>query len=602
MRPSAGTEKPARKPQSLKVSWWETDPGLPNDSEVLFLALLRLADAASAAEAAEWAAAVLRTSAAGSAESWPPAGPEWKSVGGQPAPLDKPLHRSFKLLKASKARLEPIRLAMKAWRRAGARGDLELHHLQNYIRQEPPGPKPLGSKSKGPPRWRSAGVLDVATLVKKHGPELRKLLRLDVPAEEVLSPVEELELRTEECAELREQREKDKAELVREKAGRRVAATRLQVHVRARRAWKKAQLDLLAARLAAFKAATKEKTAEKLAVLGERQNEQLAKEYEEEVTRLKVATAKARARARGTADDAAASQKRLKRAQVAEQELKVLKRKQAEQAPELVSEPEAEQLPAKEARRDDRGRYEAMPWQARPLVWAQLARRTPPSAINANITDVLSAFAPDSLVPLPCEREVKKMRGELTIAGEALAAFRVAKCPRIISFGFDESTKFGIGLLSTNTQIEPHDAPGTSVDVVMRGVTVSSSGKAVHLAAAIEKDIFSHGRTLLSGWSAQHEKTFGSGSWAAAGGPAPDSIGLHRLSKHAVLVSDTCNGARATKRLVAAHAEAAGREKLGISPEAWEVMSEEERASKCKVCSTASTLHLSPYAGSWHER
>ena len=194
------------------------------------------------------------------------------------------------------------------------------------------------------------------------------------------------------------------------------------------------------------------------------------------------------------------------------------------------------------------------------------------------------------------------MRGELTIAGEALAAFRVAKCPRIISFGFDESTKFGIGLLSTNTQIEPHDAPGTSVDVVMRGVTVSSSGKAVHLAAAIEKDIFSHGRTLLSGWSEQHEKTFGSGSWAAAGGPAPDSIGLHRLSKHAVLVSDTCNGARATKRLVAAHAEAAGREKLGISPEAWEVMSEEERASKCKVCSTASTLHLSPYAGSWHER
>ena len=29
-------------------------------------------------------------------------------------------------------------------------------------------------------------------------------------------------------------------------------------------------------------------------------------------------------------------------------------------------------------------------------------------------------------------------------------------------FGFDESTKFGLGLLSTNTQIEPHDAPGTS--------------------------------------------------------------------------------------------------------------------------------------------
>jgi len=486
---------------------------------------------------------------------------------------------------------------MKAWRGAGARGDLELQHLTKYIRKEPPGPKPPGGKSKAPPRWRSAGILGVAALIKEHGPELRKLLRLDVPAEEVLSAVEELELRTEECAEKDELLAEKDAQLVREKAGRRVAAARLQEHVRAKRAWRQAKAAELAERLAAAKAQLKENATKELAKRGELQNEQLAQDYEEEVTRLKVATAKARGRARAAADDAALSLKRLRRAQVAERELKVLKRKKPEQAPALVSEPEEEHLPAKEARRDDRGRYEALPWQARPLVWAQLARRTPPSAINANISDALSVFAPDSMVPLPCEREVKKMRGELTIAGEALAAFRVARCPRIISFGFDESTKFGIGLLSTNTQIEPHDAPGTSIDVVMRGVTVSSSGKAAHLAAAIEKDIFSHGRTLLTGWSAQHEKMFGGGSWAAAGGPAPDSIGLHRLSKHAVLVSDTCNGARATKRLVAAQAEAAGREKLGISPEVWEAMSEAEREAKCKVCSTASTPPLSPYAG-----
>ena len=61
--------------------WWSTAAGLPNDTEVLFLALLRVQDAASAAEAAEWAAAVLRFKAAGSGESWPPAGAEWKSVG-----------------------------------------------------------------------------------------------------------------------------------------------------------------------------------------------------------------------------------------------------------------------------------------------------------------------------------------------------------------------------------------------------------------------------------------------------------------------------------------------------------------------------------------
>jgi hypothetical protein len=138
------------------VVWWSTAAGLPNDTEVLFLALLRVQDAASAAEAAEWAAAVLRFKAAGSGESWPPAGAEWKSVGGRPAPLCKPMHRSLAELPASAARLEPVRTAMKAWRGAGARGDLELQHLTKYIRKEPPGPKPPGGKSKAPPRWRSA--------------------------------------------------------------------------------------------------------------------------------------------------------------------------------------------------------------------------------------------------------------------------------------------------------------------------------------------------------------------------------------------------------------------------------------------------------------
>ena len=56
---------------------------------------------------------------------------------------------------------------------------------------------------------------------------------------------------------------------------------------------------------------------------------------------------------------------------------------------------------------------------------------------------------------MPCERVVAQMRGELTVASEAIAAFRVALCKRIISFGWDESTKFGLGILSSNTQVGP---------------------------------------------------------------------------------------------------------------------------------------------------
>ena len=126
------------------MDWWDRQPGLPNDSEVLFFALLCVQTANSAAHAAEWAAAVLRTAAAGSGESWPPAGDEWKSVGGCPAPLWELLHRSIHVLPRSAARLEAVRTAMKAWRRAGARGDLQVHHLQNYMKKEPKGPTARG--------------------------------------------------------------------------------------------------------------------------------------------------------------------------------------------------------------------------------------------------------------------------------------------------------------------------------------------------------------------------------------------------------------------------------------------------------------------------
>ena len=468
---AAGCGKAARESESQKVSWYETDPGLPNDTEVLFLALLRVQDAASAAEAAEWAAAVLRSAAAGSGESWPPAGAEWKPVGGRPSPLCKPMHRVLAELPASEARLEPIRTAMKAWRRAGERGDLQLHHLQNYIRNLPLGPA-VSTKTKPVQRWRSAGILKVAALIKEHGPELRKLLRLDVPAEEVLSAVEELELRTEERAELSEQLAERDAQLVREKAGRRVAATRLQEYVRVKRAWRKAQAALFTERLAAAKATFKEKARKALAECGERQNEKLATEYEEEVTKLKESVARARVLKRAAVSGAGQAHKRLKRAQLAEGLLKrareQLEEAEAEQ-PELNSDSDEGESPRKLGRREANGRFATAPWQVTPLIWAQLGRRVSPSAVNANITDVLSAFAPGEQVPLPCEREMKKKRGELTVAGEAIAAFRVAKCKRIISFGWDESTKFGLGLLSTNTQIEPHDALGTSVDLVQRG-------------------------------------------------------------------------------------------------------------------------------------
>lgn len=169
---------------------------------------------------------------------------------------------------------------------------------------------------------------------------------------------------------------------------------------------------------------------------------------------------------------AATSGRRLERAQEAEQMLREL---QAEYE-EVCATMEAQTKEVNEddcnnsmtrGRRDERGCFEAEPASMRVLKWAQLARNVPTTSINANITEVLRVYAPQALIPQPCERQMRKMRGELTIAGEALSAYyKIGKALRVVSFGFDESTKFGISLLSTNIQIEPHHSPGTLLDVV----------------------------------------------------------------------------------------------------------------------------------------
>ena len=90
--------------------------------------------------------------------------------------------------------------------------------------------------------------------------------------------------------------------------------------------------------------------------------------------------------------------------------------------------------PPKERTVDKRGCFQAEPWQQRVLEWShELARGVPPSTINRNITEVLTLYASEEIVPLACERQMRKLRGEVTIAGKMIAAIRVALCTLIIA-------------------------------------------------------------------------------------------------------------------------------------------------------------------------
>eukprot|EP00965_Chrysotila_dentata_P092316 3047062-Pleurochrysis_carterae.AAC.2 len=76
-----------------------------------------------------------------------------------------------------------------------------------------------------------------------------------------------------------------------------------------------------------------------------------------------------------------------------------------------------------------------------------------------------------------------------------LAARRVAELRRIVSFGFDETTNFQVGTLSTNVQGETVE--GRIVDIILRGAFVIPGGTADHVVEAVEKKLFARGRKYL---------------------------------------------------------------------------------------------------------
>ena len=468
--------------------------------------------------------------------------------------------------------------------------------LRSYF-YAPPKELAVNSKKKGAAgraRWAGRALIRVADLLWRHGVELRKVMK--GAFDELPSAAEEMERLAERVAKLEKQLEVEKVKKEQAQAAHRQSSGRLKLKNKAATdARKHEHKKMLGFNKAQRKKVIAKYKATRKAILAEVQKKveaDAAKKVEAETLKLKKRVKAARKRARDVESTAKNSAKYLRRAKLAEGALQKLQSTLEEEESEDEDESGAEtseesdeeegssEKPAR-AQRDARGRFQAMPYKTRILIWAELSRRVAPSAVAANIVDVLLSYAPEVDAVLPCEREIKKMRGELTIASEAIASFRVALSKRIISFGFDESTKFGLSLLSTNTQIETQD--GKTVDVVMRGATLTAGGTASALAWLIERKIFTHARTLLKGWKEQHESQHGSGSWAAAGGPDPESIGIHRLTDDTLVMSDTCNAARATKRLIEEAAVAAYKEKHGIGDALWDSFSQEERDAKCKV-------------------
>ena len=562
------------------MGWFEANANVEaNDTEMLFFTFLVVAATPYGDVGAlnEWAQAVLEHEKAFLTDGTIP--PEWKSSRKvKVPPIYARIYEAYDRRGGNNDTLERIGGAIQAWPDAGGKVALNVKQLRWHFDSH---------KAKKLTPWKAPALLmRVAALILRRGPELRKLVRDDTPREERPTPVEEMKELSRRNGELESTLAATKEALDKKTdAHRKLAQRAKEKNTTKTKAVRDARKHERRKAAALSKAERKKRIAQAKEMRTriadeERVRAEAAEAQEREKLQKRVAAA--RKRARKVESAAKDSAKRLRRAQKAEAKVQELQAA-LEEEPEEEEEQEA---PATRegSRRDARGRWQPMPQRLRILIWAQLSRRVAPSAVASNIHDVLSAYAPDRRTGepvqfLPGEREIAKMRSELTVASEAIAAFRVALSKRIISFGWDESTKFGLGLLSSNTQIETQD--GEIVDVVMRGATLTAGGTAEAVAWSIDSKIFSHARRLLEGWKAEHEAKFDVGSWAAAGAPEPESIGLHRLSEETLLMSDTCNGARKCKQLVAEMAMKSGIERIG--QEAWDALSQPQRDAKCKV-------------------
>jgi hypothetical protein len=77
-------------------------------------------------------------------------------------------------------------------------------------------------------------------------------------------------------------------------------------------------------------------------------------------------------------------------------------------------------------RRDEAGRFQAEAPEVRAVRWAQLARGVAQSTVSHNIADIIALLIPGLQLPAVDESTSKRMRAEVTLAGEAMAAWKFA--------------------------------------------------------------------------------------------------------------------------------------------------------------------------------
>lgn len=193
------------------------------------------------------------------------------------------------------------------------------------------------------------------------------------------------------------------------------------------------------------------------------------------------------------------------------------------------------------------------------------------------IVAIVMRTAPWLQPTAPTVGTIRKCRFELRFVEEAAAARRVAAAFRVCGIGFDETTKLGNSALTSNLTIQPVEG-GPLEDVILRAAYCPMGGTSDKVVKSVDQRCFARLRDMLRRWEAKFREMFPDEAWT---GPDPSRVGLHRLGGGGAIMSDTCNGARLSKKLLASLIAEQVQSELGI--DTWEAMTEAEQEAATRT-------------------
>ena len=476
------------EPKRAANGWFKKADKVPNSTDLLLFASLIVTSGVKFADIRAWAASVTHYFPVFQSQGAPGLLPEYRKTNKQhPSGPYQMLATAYKS-EWGKQRLDSIGKAIQMWRGPGQHDGLSFDNLKRHPREV-----------KG--HWELPEALfGVASIRKSNLPKLRKLLNIQEDVEELPEAwevIEELQAEKENLGTKLEDMEAEKTTIITDLKKKlknktdahAICAKRLKTKNHAVTEARRDERNKVAKKYSRAKEEMKESLRRESEV---RLEEQLAEERAALEQEKQVATAvfgdnrqylnTARARAREAEKERDKAMRKLEELEAKLERMECDEDSDDHDADsEGSSEDEEMNNPAARLpfellpRRDEAtGRFQAEAPEVHAMRLSQLARGVAPSTISMNLTDVLEAVAPGVEVPGVSPSQARLLRTEVTVCSQAMAAFKFTIAVRILSFGWDESTKFGDGVISCNAQVQY--ANGTVEDICLRGLSILPAG------------------------------------------------------------------------------------------------------------------------------